>query len=139
VWSALVFDMPLHVEQPLLLVLSTPATVLSVGLLGLLFASAFILWPTATGLANFFEYPVWMLSGMLVPISELWPPLRVASYLLAPTWGVQATLDSASGDPGAPAAVAMCVLLSVLYVGVTAILLRKFEWLARSSGTLPLQ
>lgn len=138
-WSAVAFDMPLHVEQPALLIASVPVTVLSVGLLGLLFASAFILYPTASGLANLFEYPVWMLSGMLVPISELYPPVRTVSYLLAPTWGVKATLGAATGEPGAAAAVVMCLVLSVIYVGVTAILLRKFEWLARSSGTLPLQ
>ena len=108
------------------------------GLLGLLFASVFILYPTAHGLANLFEYPVWMLSGVLVPISELPGPVRTVSYLLAPTWGVEAVIGAATGEPGAAAAIAVCAVLSALYVGATVILLRRFEWLARSSGTLPL-
>ena len=69
--GGVVFDMPLHVEQPWL-VASVPTTVLSLGLLGLLFASVFILYPTAHGLANLFEYPVWMLSGCSSP-SPSWP------------------------------------------------------------------
>jgi ABC-2 type transport system permease protein len=137
-WSAVAFDMPLHVEQPALLVVSVPVTVLSTGLLGLVFSSTFILWPRADGLANLFEYPVWMLSGVLVPVTELPAAARVVSYGLAPTWGVEAVLGAATGEPGALRAVAMCVLLSVVYVGVAAVLLRRFEWLARSSGTLPL-
>lgn len=137
-WSVLVFDMPLDLAEPWLLLVSMPVTVLSVGLLGLLFASGFILYPTASGLANFFEYPVWLLSGMLVPLSELSAPVRVASYALAPTWGVKAVLGSATGASGVVPALAMCAVLSLAYVAVTAVLLRRFEWLARSSGTLPL-
>lgn len=137
-WSAVVFDMPLHVEQPALLLASVPIAVLSTGLLGLVLASAFILWPRANGLANLFEYPVWMLSGVLVPVTELPGPARAVSYALAPTWGVEAVLGAATGEPGAAAAAAMCLVLSVVYVGVAAILLRRFEWLARSRGTLPL-
>lgn len=137
-WSALAFDMPLRVEQPWLLVASVPTTVLSMGLLGLLFASIFILYPTAHGLANLFEYPVWMLSGVLVPVAELPAAGRAVSYVLAPTWGVKAVLGSATGEPGAGAAIAMCGVLSAAYVGLTVILLRRFEWLARASGTLPL-
>jgi ABC-2 type transport system permease protein len=137
-WSAVAFDMPLHVAQPWLLLASVPITVLSMGLLGLVFASAFILYPRANGLANLFEYPVWMLSGVLVPIAELPAGARVVSYALAPTWGVEAVLGAATGAPGAGAAAAMCLVLSVAYLGVAALLLRRFEWLARSSGTLPL-
>lgn len=137
-WSAVVFDMPLHVERPWLLLASVPIAVLSMGLLGLVFASAFIVYPRANGLANLFEYPVWMLSGVLVPVSELPVAARAVSYVLAPTWGVEAVLGAATGEPGASRAAAMCLVLSVAYVGVAAILLRRFEWLARSSGTLPL-
>ncbi|WP_329563623.1 ABC transporter permease [Kitasatospora sp. NBC_01266] len=138
-WSALLFGMPLHIASPLLFLAAVVATVLALGMLGLLMASAFILYPTAQSLANFFEYPVWMLSGMLVPISTLSGPMRTVSYLLAPTWGVKALEGAAAGSPQAGPAVAMCALLSVCYVAITLVLQRRFEWLARSSGTLALQ
>ncbi len=138
-WSGLLFDMPLRIASPLLFVTAVGATVLALGMLGLLMASAFILYPTAQSLANFFEYPVWMLSGMLVPISTLPGPVRAVSYILAPTWGVKALEGAAAGTSGAESAVGMCVLLSAVYIAVTLLLQRRFEWLARSSGTLALQ
>ncbi|MFG3025012.1 ABC transporter permease [Streptomyces sp. NPDC048254] len=139
-WSALLFDMPLDVQHPLLFVVAVLATVFALGMLGLLMASAFILYPTAQSLANFFEYPVWMLSGMLVPVSTLPDPVQAVSRALAPTWGVYALEGAATGTAGAAArAVGMCVALSVVYVVITLPLQRRFEWLARSSGSLSLQ
>jgi ABC-2 type transport system permease protein len=139
-WSALLFDMPLHIANPALLVVAVGVTVLALGLLGLLLASAFILYPTAQSLANFFEYPVWMLSGMLVPISTLPGPVQAVSLVLAPTWGVKALENAALGSTASTGtAIGMCVLLSACYILVTLVLQRRFEWLARSSGTLALQ
>ncbi|MFE9422580.1 ABC transporter permease [Kitasatospora sp. NPDC006697] len=138
-WSALLFGMPLHVADPAAFAAGVGVTVAAVGMLGLLMASAFILYPTAQSLANFFEYPVWMLSGMLVPVSALPGPVRWVSFLLAPTWGVKALEGAADGGPGAWPAVGACALLCAAYVAVTLLLQKRFEWLARSSGTLALQ
>ena len=38
---------------------------------GLLLASTFVLLRNANALANTLEYPIWLLSGMLVPITVL--------------------------------------------------------------------
>ncbi|MFE0457834.1 ABC transporter permease [Kitasatospora sp. NPDC058965] len=138
-WSGLVFGMPLHIADPGLFVAAVGATVLGLGMLGLLMASAFILYPTAQSLANFFEYPVWMLSGMLVPVSALPDAVRPVSAVLAPTWGVRALEGAAAGSPGTGPAVGMCLLLSAVYLAITLLLQKRFEWLARSSGTLALQ
>ncbi|EST38922.1 hypothetical protein N566_04840 [Streptomycetaceae bacterium MP113-05] len=138
-WSTLFFDMPLHLADPGLFVLAVLVTVAALGILGLLLASAFILYPTAQSLANVMEYPVWMLSGVLVPVTALPGPLQEVSRLLAPSWGVKAVLSSADGSPGALRAIGLCALLSAVYAVITLVLLRRFEWLARSSGTLALQ
>ncbi|WBO69637.1 ABC transporter permease [Streptomyces camelliae] len=138
-WSALLFGMPLHLAHPALFLVALPATVAAVGMLGLLLSSAFILYPTAQSLANFFEYPVWMLSGMLVPVSALPGPARTVSWVLSPTWGVKALQGAALGGGGVGRALGMCALLAAGYAALTLLLQRRFEWLARSSGTLALQ
>lgn len=138
-WGVVLFDMPLDIAHPVSFLLAILVTVLSLGILGLLLASAFILYPTAQSLANLFEYPVWMLSGMLVPISSLPEPVQVISRVLAPTWGVKAVNSAATGQGGAIEAAGICLLLTACYVAVTLVLLRRFEWLARSSGSLSLQ
>lgn len=138
-WSALLFDMPLHLAQPWHFAAAVPATVVALGLLGLVLASAFILYPTAQSLANLFEYPLWMLSGMLVPVATLPGPLRTVSQGLAPTWGVRAVLGAATGTGDAAEAVGKCLLLAAGYAVLALLLLWRFERLARAGGTLALR
>jgi ABC-2 type transport system permease protein len=76
---------------------------------------------------------------MLAPVSTLPEPVRVISWCLSPTWGVKALEGAALGTPGAARAVSMCLLLSAVYGALTLLLQRRFEWMARSSGTLALQ
>jgi ABC-2 type transport system permease protein len=138
-WGHLLYGMHVEVASPVLFGASIVITVLAVGLTGLLLGTAFILYPTAQSLANLFEYPIWMLSGMLVPVSALPGPLRALSYALAPMWGVKAVLAAATGSGDAAASEGMCLLLAGVYTVLIRLLLRRFEWLARSSGTLSLQ
>lgn len=137
-WSALLFGAPVLPAEPALFVIALVVTIVALGLLGMLLASAFILYPTANALANVLEYPVWMFSGMLVPISMLAEPLRWLSYVLAPTWGVRAVTGAGTGTGSVVPAILCCLGLSVCYGLATAILLRRFEWMARGKGTLSL-
>jgi ABC-2 type transport system permease protein len=76
-------------------------------------------------------------SGLLVPVSLLPGWVEPLSWVLAPTWGVRAVRDSAiGGDP--LLAIAMCLLLSAVYVVVGWFALSNFERLARKQATLSL-
>ena len=70
-WGRLVFGVPLHFVHPLLFVLALAATVLALGLMGLVLASTFILYRYANALSNLLEYPVWIASGLLFSTSLL--------------------------------------------------------------------
>mgnify|MGYP003694698233 CR=1 FL=1 len=48
-------------------------------------------------LGNFFEYPVWLICGFLVPLALLPGWVRPISWVLAPTWGMSAIRESALG------------------------------------------
>lgn len=84
-WGRLLFDVPLRFEHPWLFVLSLPATVLGLGLLGLVMASTFVLYRHATAFSNLLEYPVWLVTGLLVPVSLLPGFVEPLSWVLAPT------------------------------------------------------
>ena len=136
-WGVLLFDVPLHVVHPALFVVSFPATALALGLLGLVMASTFVLYRHAMAFANLLEYPVWLVSGLLVPVSLLPGFVEPISWVLAPTWGVRAVRESAlGGDP--LFAVGMCLLLSAVYVVVGWVSMANFERLARKNATLSL-
>jgi len=137
IWGVLLFDVPLHVVHPLLFAFSFPATAVALGLLGLVMSSTFVLYRHASAFANLLEYPVWLVSGLLVPVSLLPGFVEPISWVLAPTWGVRAVRESAlGGDP--LFAIAMCALLSVVYIAVGWLSMTNFERLARQRATLSL-
>jgi ABC-2 type transport system permease protein len=137
-WGRVFFDVPFDLEHPILFAVAIPATVVGLGLLGLVMAASFILWRSgANALSNLLEYPVWLATGLLVPLSLLPGWVEPISWLLAPTWGVRAIRESAlGGDPMLPTL--MCIALGALYLVLGTILLAHFERLARQRATLSL-
>ena len=136
-WGRLFFGMALDFAHPLTLAVALPATILSLGMLGLLLASTFVLYRNANALSNLLGEPVWLITGMLVPISLLPGWVTPFSWVLAPTWGIRAIRESALGGDPLPA-ILMCLGLGVAYMLIAAVCLRHFERLARTRATLAL-
>jgi ABC-2 type transport system permease protein len=136
-WGVLFFGMPLQLAHPLMFVVALVVTVLGLGLLGLVLASTFVLYRHANALSNLLEYPVWLTTGVLVPLSLLPGWTHVIGWVLAPTWGIRALRAAAlGGDPWF--GIAMSVVLGSAYLVVGGLCLRLFERLARDRGTLAL-
>ena len=136
-WGRVIFGVPLTLEHPWLFGLALPATVIGLGLLGLVMASTFVLYRHANAFSNLLEYPIWLITGLLVPVSLLPGFVEPLSWVLAPTWGVKAVRESAlGGDP--LFAIAMCLALSVVYLVIGSVTLANFERLARQRATLAL-
>jgi len=113
-------------------------TILSLGLLGLVLASTFVLYRNANAFSNLLEYPVWLVTGLLVPLSLLPGWVEWISWVLAPTWGVEALRDAALGGGQVWFAIGMCALLGTIYLALGAVFLQNFERLAREKATLAL-
>lgn len=136
-WGWLLFGIPLHVAHPLLLIAAVPVTVFGLGMIGMVFASVFVRFRYANAMTNLLDYPIWLCSGMLVPVGLLPSWVRPVSWVLPPTWGVQAIRDSVLG--GRPVyAIGACLALGVGYLGLGTLTIRRFELLARRSASLAL-
>jgi ABC-2 type transport system permease protein len=136
-WGRLLFGIPVHFAHPALFALSLPVAIVAIGMLGLILASTLVLYRAALYLGYSFEYPVWLVTGLLVPLSVLPGWVEPISWLLAPTWGMRAIRQSTVG--GSPlSAIAMCLALSVCYAAIAVVCLRAFERLARERATLAL-
>ena len=83
------------------------------------------------------EYPVWLVGGFLVPISLLPGWVRPISWVLAPTWGVDAIREAALGGNAAPE-IALCLALGAAYVTAGALVLETALRAARKDGSLAL-
>ena len=137
-WGRAFFGVPLHFAHPWAFALAVPAGVLSLGLMGLLMASSFVLYRHANALSNLLEYPVWVATGLLLPIALLPGWVRPLSWLLAPTWGIEAIRHSALGQGAVWFPMAMCAVVGVAYFSLATIFLGIFERLARAHATLSL-
>jgi ABC-2 type transport system permease protein len=136
-WGWLLLGVPLTLVHPWWFVVSVPATVFSLGALGLVISGIFVLYRYANALSNMLEVPVWLLSGLLLPVAKLPAWTHVISYVLAPSWGVQAIRDSAiGGHPLGP--VLGCLGLAVVYLVTGTSTLRYIERRACRHGTLAL-
>src|SRR4029453_15035466 len=114
-----------------------PATVPGPRLLGFVFASTFVLYRHANALSNMLEWPVLLVTGMLVPLSLLPAWSNWISWILAPTWGVQAIREAALGGTPWPD-IGMTLVLGLAYLAIGAVCLRHFETAARRHATLSL-
>jgi ABC-2 type transport system permease protein len=134
-WGWLFFDVPMEIAHPLAFAVALPVTVLGLGLLGLVLASTFILYRNANALSNLLEFPVWLVTGLLVSLSLLPAWVGPISWMLAPTWGINALREAAiAGNPWPE--IAMCLVLGGVYLVIGHFALQHFERLARERATL---
>ncbi len=136
-WGRLAFGIPVEVGDPLAFGLAILGTVVSIGALGFLMAVGFVRFRQAWALGNMLEYPVWLVSGFLVPLSLFPGWVRPISWALAPTWGMSAIRGAALG--GAPYRdIGLALLLGAGYVVVGILLVERALRAARGRGTLAL-
>jgi ABC-2 type transport system permease protein len=137
-WGVVGFRIPFDVARPGALVLAVVATVCGLGMLGLLLASTFVLMPNANALSNTLEYPIWLLSGVLVSVTVLpgWTgPLAV---VLPTTWGARAVREAITGNGAVWPSVAYCLGIGLVCLVAGAFSLSVMQRRARAAATLAL-
>ena len=105
--------------------------------LGFLFAVSFVRFRAAWVLGNFFEYPVWLICGFLVPLSLLPGWVHPIAWVLAPTWGMNAIRESALGGTPLPDLL-LCLGLGAAYVAFGVLVTDRVLRAARERGSLSL-
>ncbi|GAA2691065.1 ABC transporter permease [Actinoplanes palleronii] len=136
-WGRLIYGIRLDFAHPLRFLAAALACVAGLGMFGLLLASTFVLIRNANALANPLDYPIWLLSGMLVPISVLPSWTAPIAAVLPTTWGARALREATSGGPVWPS-IGICLAISTACLILGAFLLTSFERRARAAGTLAL-
>jgi ABC-2 type transport system permease protein len=136
-WGWLVFGIDVEIGDPLAFALAVPATVVTIGALGFLLAVGFVRFRQAWALGNMLEYPVWLISGFLVPLSLFPGWVRPFSWALAPTWGINAIREAALG--GSPYEdIVVSLLLGATYILLGVVLVNRALHAARAKATLAL-
>ena len=136
-WGRVFFGVPFSVDDWPAFVVAIPTAVIGLGLLGLVLASTFVLYRQASAFSNLLEYPVWLATGLLVPLSLLPGWVEWLSWLLAPTWGMEAVRNAALGGE-VWEGIGMCILLGAVYLVLGSFFMQNFERRARQQATLSL-
>jgi ABC-2 type transport system permease protein len=136
-WGRVLFGIGVSIEHPALFALSVLATVLAIGMAGFLLAVSFVRYRTAWALGNMLEYPVWLVCGFLVPLSLFPGWVQPISWVLAPTWGMNAIRESALGGTPLPDLV-LCVALGGSYTLAGVLVLNRVLRAARRRAALSL-
>ena len=131
IFAKLVFSAPITIADPVAFVVILMVTLLSLASIGLLFALAFVLSRRSYILTSILEYPIYVLSGAVVPITMLPEWSQPISMVLAPAWGVEAL--RASAIPGYETVFGfgmvgnalVCAGLMIVYIALAWFFMRK--------------
>jgi ABC-2 type transport system permease protein len=136
-WGRVIFGIPLHFVHPVAFVISIVVTIVSLGVLGLVMGASFILYREANALSNMLEFPVWIVTGVIVPLSLLPGWIHPLSWILAPTWGYRAIHNAALGGNPWPG-IGIALGLAAVYFFIGQAVVAAFERRARERATLSL-
>lgn len=136
-WGRLLYGIRLDFAHPLAFAVAAPVCILALGMFGLLLAATFVLMRNANALTNTLEYPVWLLSGMLVPLTVLPGWTTPLATVLPTTWGARALREAVNGGPVWPS-LGICLAISLGCLLLGAVALTYVERRARVTATLAL-
>jgi ABC-2 type transport system permease protein len=131
------FKLPLEINHPLAFMAGLFLVVLALTCLGLVFGSLFVISRSAGEFMEASNFPVYILSGLSIPLTLLPLWTRPFSVMLAPTWGNDLLNNAAKASPVNLLPDFLWLIgLSVFYFGIGWILYKRVEVLAFRSGTL---
>ncbi len=127
--------------NPGLFLLASVSTFLSLSAFGLLMCTVILLSRKGGFITNSMEIPVYMATGTMFPVSLLPIVALPFSFMLAPTWGIEAIrLSSLQGYSGLSTGywtdLAILGVETLVYLGLAFVLFKRVEAYAKRMGTL---
>ena len=135
--GTIVYHLSLGISNPLGFFFGLLLTVVALTFLGLVLGCLFVLTRNAGYVMNVANYPIYLFSGLAVPLTILPLWTRPFSYTLVTTWG-NLVLNQTAGSLGGNLVVSFLWLigLSVIYLCIALWLYKKVEFHAREAGNL---
>lgn len=128
---------PVTVEHPIWFAVGLLVVLASGTALGMLLSCLFLVTRFGAQISSALMYPVFLLGGLLIPLSTVPVPLRWLSWLVSLHWVNEFLVSSTSGDPDL-AALGLTGLLTAVYAVAGAVAFDRVSDLARRRGTLEL-
>lgn len=139
--AELIFQTGMTLANPIGFFFMLVLTLLSLASVGMLISTAFVFSRMGRFFSSIAEYPIYVISGALVPITMLPDGLRYVSYALAPSWGVDAmkytALEGYISVSGTSLLfdIVMLILLSAIVLILAYFIMNKAEHSILSTGS----
>ena len=133
VW--VVYKRPLVIEHPLWFIIGLLIMTLSLIAIGYFMAGLFTLSRNARLMMNFMEFPVYILCGILFPITLLPKALQYVGHLLSPTWAIKLLRYSITGE-GTYNHIYGLILLTIIYIILADVFFNAIDRKCRIDATL---
>lgn len=131
------FRLELDIANPVAFIISLLLTLISMTCFGLVLGSAFVLTRNAGDFMEAANYPIFILSGLMFPLTILPTWLKPLSSILAPTWGNLALGASAGLIADNPWVIDLYLIgLSLAYLLIARVLFKQVEFLVRRDGSM---
>jgi ABC-2 type transport system permease protein len=131
------FRLELDIAQPVAFLISLLLTIFAMTCFGLVLGSFFVLTRNAGTFVEAANYPIFILSGLMFPLTILPAWIRPLSASLAPMWGNVALGASAGLVTANPWTIHLYLTgLSLIYLGVARVLFRLVEKRVCQDGSL---
>jgi ABC-2 type transport system permease protein len=140
--AAFAFGYSLHIQQPLLFVISVGLAVIAFISFGLIIAPIFVMNPGVRAWQNAMEFPVYVMCGFLFPIALLPGWTTPISYLLPPYWAAVALHGTSTGGASVNETLfawGMMLLFSLVDLLIASRLFRMMLYKARADATLGME
>ena len=137
--AEVMFETSLTLHNPLLFFAVLILTLFSLASIGLIFSAFFVLTRTSSVLMSSLEFPIYVVSGALFPVTLLPSWAAWISMGLAPSWGVEAMRYAAFGafeTMDLLTDVGFMILLIVSYLVIATLLFHRIEKNVRSHGNM---
>lgn len=139
VYVVLLFRVSVAVPHAGALLLALAGTAFAFAMLAQFMAGIFTLSRNARGLMNGLEYPIYLVCGLMFPLSYLPVWVRPLSYVLAPTWAFESlrlSLQTQLDGPAFFSAAGWLWGLGLIYMVGFRLLFRVIDRQTRISGSL---
>jgi ABC-2 type transport system permease protein len=136
--ALLVLRQPIQVQRVAPAALGLLVVVASGTAMGTLLSCVFLVSRFGSQISGALMYPVFLLGGLLIPITTIPPPLRWLSWGLSLRWAMDFLMSCVGGTLD-PRALGVAVLLTAVYAVLSVVALRRVLRSARVAGTLDLE
>lgn len=138
-WITVIFGEVMIIKSPIMFLIGFLAMTISFMLLAVILALIFTASRSAQSFMNCFEYPIYILTGMVFPLSVLPEFFVPISWILSPTWAIK-VLRLATNGFDQPEVIGLplliLLLISLLYYFFGIVLYRIVNRKTRTKGTL---